>query len=119
MYIQPTKMKRHNTSARTERLSTYFLSYFRVAEHFGHFSTSSFQSRAAPHWGQGRWASSMSMTGMSSLMGNTRPHSRLAQWSFSPSRRSSLLQKEHAMMSRSALGTGIGGTSRVRIRHKV
>src|SRR4030095_11732686 len=98
-HIQPRKMNRQITSALMDRLSTYFLSYFRVAEHLGHFNTSSFQSRGAAHFGQGRSASSISMTGMSSLTGKIRPHSLLAQWSFSPSRRRSLLQKAQAMMS--------------------
>jgi hypothetical protein len=44
----------------------YFLSYRKVAAHFGHLRTSSFHSRVAEHFGQGRSASSMSMMGMSS-----------------------------------------------------
>src|SRR5579859_5374505 len=67
-HIHPMKMKKHSTIARVERLSTYFLSYLSVAPHFGHFRRSSVHSRVAPHLGQGRSASSISMTGMSSLM---------------------------------------------------
>ena len=68
-YIQPMKMKKHSPSASADFLSTYFLSYLRVAPHLGHFRMSSVHSRVAEHLGQGRSASSMSMTGMSSFTG--------------------------------------------------
>src|SRR5258708_5300193 len=66
--IQPMKMKKHRTTAVVERLSTYFFSFLSVRPHLGHLRKSSVHSRVAEHFGQGRSASSISMTGMSSLM---------------------------------------------------
>src|SRR5262245_57540896 len=93
------------TTRSTTRFSNlYFLSCRNVSPHEGQRSSSPCQSRVLRHLGQGREASSMSITGISSLIGKMSPHLGFSQASVSPARRRDDVHRLHAMMSRRSLG---------------